>query len=77
MFKLEDDIKLGKGLELQLLCLAVWGESGSAERKKNKTYTGEKQEKTKCWGRGNRGTNAENPLFAHPFSVWSHSLQER
>lgn len=65
MFKLEDDIKLGKGLELQLLCLAVWRESGSAEGKKNKTDTGEKQEKTKRRrGRG-RGRTGE-PILKIP-----------
>lgn len=59
VLKLEGDIKLGQGLALQLLCLAMCAEKVGLQRARRMKLTQERNEKAK-WQGGERNGGDNN-----------------
>lgn len=76
VLKLEGDIKLGQGLELQLLCLAMCAEKVGLQRERRMKLTQERNKRRQN-GREERemvATITKNSLFLDALKVSFHSL---
>lgn len=75
VLKLKGDIKLGQGLQLQLLCLAMCGEKVGLQRERRMKLTQERNKRRQNGGgREMAETITENSLFLDPFKVSFYSL---